>query len=67
MKHAQHLSPTCHFGQIDLSRRWGISVRTLEKWRTRQIGPAYIKIGGRVRYRLDDILAYETAQLRGRP
>jgi len=27
-------------------------------------GPVYMKIGGRVVYRLDDILAYEQAQLR---
>lgn len=65
MKQVQHPSPIYHLGQIDLSRRWGISVRTLEKWRTRQVGPAYIKIGGRVRYRLEDILAYEAAQSRG--
>ena len=27
-------------------------------------GPAYIKVGGRVVYRLEDVVAYEMAQLR---
>jgi hypothetical protein len=37
----------------------------LEKWRTLGIGPAYIKIGGRVRYLLSDVEAYEAAQRQG--
>ena len=50
--------------QIDLARRWTISPRTLERWRWVGEGPVYMKIGGRVVYRLDDILAFELAQLR---
>jgi len=50
--------------QIDLARRWTISPRTLERWRWVGEGPVYMKIGGRVVYRLDDILAFEQAQLR---
>ena len=53
-----------HFNQIDLSRRWSISPRTLERWRWLGQGPQYLKIGGRVVYRLTDIEAYEAAQLR---
>ena len=49
---------------IDLARRWTISPRTLERWRWVGEGPVYMKIGGRVVYRLDDILAFEQAQLR---
>jgi hypothetical protein len=55
--------PTRHLNQIDLSRRWNISPRTLERWRWLGQGPRYPKIGGRVVYRLDDIEAYEAAQL----
>ena len=50
--------------QKDLARRWTISPRTLERWRWVGDGPAYMKIGGRVVYRLEDILAYEREQLR---
>lgn len=56
-----------HFSQTELARRWQMSPRSLEKWRTLGLGPAYLKIGGRVRYRLEDVLAYESAQLRGAP
>lgn len=31
---------------------------TLKKWRARGRGPAYIKIGGKIRYRLGDLLAF---------
>jgi hypothetical protein len=49
--------------QIDLSRRWKISPRTLERWRSDGTGPRYLKIGGRVRYRLEDVEAYEVANV----
>ena len=51
------------FNQIDLSRRWGISTRTLEQWRWRGEGPKFIKIGGSVRYRVEDVEAYEQQHL----
>jgi transposase-like protein len=50
--------------QVQLARRWGISPRTLERWRCVKRGPDYIKIGGHVIYRLQDVHAYEAAQLR---
>ena len=56
---------TRHLNQIDLARRWRISERTLERWRWLRQGPAYLKIGGRVRYLLEDVLAYETTRRRG--
>jgi hypothetical protein len=52
-----------HLHQTDLARRWRISPRTLERWRWLNQGPCYLKIGGRVAYRLEDIEAYETRQL----
>jgi hypothetical protein len=54
---------TKHLNQIELSRRWSISPRTLERWRWLHQGPRYLKIGGRVVYRLDDIEAYEASQV----
>ncbi|MEN3976910.1 helix-turn-helix domain-containing protein [Emcibacter sp. SYSU 3D8] len=52
-----------HLHQSDLARRWCISPRTLERWRVEGHGPAYLKIRGRVVYRLEDIEAYEAAQI----
>ncbi len=53
-----------HLNQIELSRRWSLSPRTLERWRWLREGPVYLKIGGRVVYRLEDIEAYEAKQRR---
>ena len=53
-----------HLNQRDLADRWRISARTLERWRWLKQGPAFLRIGGRVCYRLQDIVAYEEAQLR---
>lgn len=56
--------PIRHLNQVELGRRWAISPRTLERWRWLRQGPGYLKIGGRVVYRLSDIEAYEAAQSR---
>lgn len=55
---------TKHLNQIDLADRWNISHRTLERWRWTGEGPHFIKLGGRVLYRLEDIEAFEAEQLR---
>jgi hypothetical protein len=65
MPHADTRDSDRHLDQRALSRRWDLSPRTLEKWRTRGLGPAYVKIGGRVRYLLEDVLAYEAEHRRG--
>ena len=49
--------------QKQLARRWALSERTLERWRCTGEGPTYIKLGGLVRYRLVDVLAYEQENL----
>jgi hypothetical protein len=54
-----------HLRQADLAARWRLSPRTLERWRWLKLGPPYLKVGGRVVYRLKDILAYEAEQLHG--
>ena len=55
-----------HFSQRDLARRLGLSPRTLEGWRWRGTGPRFVKAGGRVLYRLEDVEAFEAEQLRQR-
>ena len=52
-----------HFNQVELSRRWKLSPRTLERWRWLGQGPRYLKVGGRVIYRLEDIIEFEAKQL----
>jgi hypothetical protein len=42
----------------EAARFLGISLRTLEKHRTYGTGPIYRKIGGRVVYAVDDLLAW---------
>jgi hypothetical protein len=53
-----------HFSQTELANRWRMSPRTLERWRFTGEGPRFMKIGGRVVYRLEDIMAFEGLQLR---
>jgi hypothetical protein len=53
---------TKHLNQIELSRRWSLSHRTLERWRWLRKGPPYLKIGGRVVYELAQIETFENTQ-----
>jgi predicted site-specific integrase-resolvase len=55
---------TRHLNQVQLAARWNISPRTLERWRWIGEGPPYLKIGGRVVYRFEDVERYEQEQLR---
>ena len=50
--------------QTQLAARWNISPRTLERWRWLNQGPAFLKIGRRVAYQLEDVKAYEAARRR---
>jgi hypothetical protein len=52
-----------HLNQVELSRRWSLSPRTLERWRWLSQGPQFLKVGGRVLYRLEDIEAFEASGL----
>lgn len=52
-----------NLNQNELAARWNLSPRTLEQWRWRGVGPQYLKLGGRVGYRLEDIEAFEAAHL----
>ena len=52
-----------HLNQAQLARLWGLSPRTLERWRWLGKGPPYLRIG-RVRYRLSDVVEFEQANFR---
>ena len=43
----------------DLAKLWNLSPKTLQKWRIKGTGPAYVKIANAVRYRWEDIKAFE--------
>lgn len=51
--------------QTELAERWRLSEATLERWRTESGGPLFLKLGNQVRYRLEDVEAFEEAALRG--
>ena len=53
-----------HLTQAELAERWQVSERTLDRWRANGKGPAWMKLNGRVRYRVEDVLAFERVRLR---
>ena len=53
-----------HLNQRQLADRWDVSEATLERWRTAGIGPVFLKLQGRVLYRVEDVEAYEADSLR---
>jgi len=54
-----------YFTQTQLAERWQVTESTLERWRSEGIGPIYMKMMGRVRYRPSDITDFEEASIRG--
>ena len=46
-----------------LAKRWSISLSTVARWRSEGIGPAFLKLRGHVRYRLEDIESFEQQTL----
>ncbi len=53
-----------HLNQRQLADRWDLSEATLERWRAEGIGPVFLKLQGQVRYRIEDIEAFEVDSLR---
>lgn len=63
--------PLPNRGQLQLAGNWGLSPKTLERWRVIGSGPKYIRQPSKIIYRLCDIETYEneclvssTAELR---
>ncbi len=46
-----------------LAQRWHCSTSRLQRWRAANTGPSYLKIGGKVLYRQEDIRTFEVAHL----
>ena len=53
----------------ELATRWRntVTLSTLDNWRSQNRGPRFVKIGGRVLYPLEEVVAYEMKNLRGIP
>jgi hypothetical protein len=43
----------------ELATRWGLSVKTLRRWRQEQLGPVFCKLGARVTYLIAEVEAFE--------
>lgn len=50
-----------YLSEAELSTRWGVSIKLLQKQRTEGNGVPFTKFGNAVRYRLRDIQHYERA------
>lgn len=52
----------------ELATRWKLTTRTLQGWRSKGIGPRFVRLGERsIFYRLSDVQAYEAANVVGKP
>ena len=45
--------------EFELAYRWGLSVKTLRRWRQEQLGPVFCKLGARVTYLITEVEAFE--------
>lgn len=50
-----------------LADRYGLPVKTLAQWAYKGTGPRYARMGRHVRYRLSDVLDWESARITGLP
>lgn len=48
-----------------LAARYEKTVRTLQRWRADGYGPAYLRIGGSIFYRLEDVESFEARMRQG--
>lgn len=53
---------------VQLVERWKgqVTVATLATWRSRDLGPPYVKVGGRVLYRVADVIGWEAKNTRSK-
>jgi hypothetical protein len=51
--------------ELALATRYGKSIRSMQRWRAKGYGPAFMRIGGSIFYRMEDIEAFEARMRRG--
>ncbi len=49
--------------ETELAQRWGVSPKTLQRWRSEGRGPHYLKLSKRVTYPLETVTEYEHSAL----
>jgi hypothetical protein len=56
-----HTNPPARLAidENELASRWGLSVKTLRRWRQNALGPIFCKMGSRVTYLIVEVEAYE--------
>ena len=47
----------------ELAQRWGLSPKTLQRWRREGRGPRYLKLSKRVSYPLESVIEFERGAL----
>lgn len=58
---ASHLDPDTVLTEVGAATVLALSIRTLQAWRCRGIGPAFIRAGRAIRYRRADLQAWLAA------
>lgn len=48
-----------------LAERWGLSIKTLQDWRRKGTGVAYLKLGKAIRYPQQNVEKYEAEHMEG--
>lgn len=51
--------PCIALSENELAARWGLSVKTLRRWRQEQLGPVFCKLGARITYLISEVEAFE--------
>jgi predicted DNA-binding transcriptional regulator AlpA len=54
------MAMSCLLTRSEAAVALGLATSTLDDWRTKRKGPVYLKIGGSVRYRREDITEFLT-------
>jgi len=47
----------------ELAQRWGVSPKTLQRWRSEGRGPRYLKLSKRVGYPVESVIEFERGAL----
>ena len=52
-----------YLSETQVAERWGLSPKTLQRWRALHAGPDYLRVGKYVRYRPCDVERFEETVL----
>lgn len=53
------------FNENQLAERWALSIKTLQDWRRKGTGPAYLKLGKAIRYPHEIVEKFEAEHMAG--